>query len=124
MSTTTATLAVASLVASLSLSGVALAAPTHLTDGQYLAAARCEGLMSSSALGKEDVSSIEAVLKSQSAGPDLADRAEDARMTAERQAGHAGPQAKAALVAERDGVCQSYAGGASMTAISKPATTN
>jgi len=126
MSRTTAYVVAASLAASLSFSGVALAAQPHFTDGQYLAAARCEGLMSSSALGKQDVSNIEALLKAQSSGrtPDVDERADEARATAAREAGHAGPQGKAALIAEREAVCQGYTGTASMTAISKPATTN
>ena len=38
----------------------------------------------------------------------IADRASDTRSEAARQARRAGPDVKAKLTAERDGVCQSY----------------
>lgn len=128
MSNTIATLAAAAIAASLTLSGTAFAAQgAHWTDGQYLAAARCEGLMSSAALGKEDDSAVVAAIKAQSGGRviDIDARADEARTTAERQAAHAGPQQKAALIAERDsGMCASLAAGASTASISKAPTSN
>ncbi len=91
-------------------SSVAFAGPTHLSDAQYMAAARCQGLMASSALGKTDTSAIDAVIKSEGASrlPEVAERAAEARSDAKRVASHAGVQGRAALAAERDGVCQAW----------------
>ena len=96
------------VVAPLVLSTAAIAAPDKLTDAQYIAAARCQALMSSSALGPVDTHAVDAVMKTQGASrsPDVAERADDARAKADRDARHAGPDAKASLIAERTGPCQ------------------
>lgn len=97
------------IAASLCATAVAGAASAHpqLTDAQFLSAARCQALMSSAALGKVDTSMIDGVLKSQASYrmPAVADRADEVRQDTLRAAAHAGPNAKAALIAERDGVC-------------------
>ena len=101
---------IAASLSAAALAGVASAHP-QLTDAQYLAAARCQALMSSSALGKVDSASIDAVLKSQASyrTPAVSDRADEIRQDAARAASHAGPNGKSALIAERDGPCASMA---------------
>ncbi len=102
---------------------IASAAPTRLNDAQYVAAARCQALISSPVLGKGDTSVIDAVLKSE--GRDrteiVYDRADEARADAAREARHAGAAARAELTAERDGVCQAWNGGAGSTMASTQA---
>ena len=108
------------IAASLCTAALAGAASAHpqLTDAQYLAAARCEALMSSSALGKVDSASIDAVLKSQASYrmPAVTDRADQIRQDTLRAASHAGPNGRAAMIAERDGPC------ANMTQIATSST--
>ena len=98
------------VIASIATSSVALASPAHLSDAQYVSAARCGGLIGSPALGRGDTSAIDAVLKSEgrSRMPIVADKADEARRDAVREAAHAGVQGRAALAAERDGVCQAW----------------
>lgn len=100
------------LVAPLALSTAALAQPAHISDAEYIAAARCQGLMSSSALGRQDTRAVDAMMKAQSGAriDAVFDRADDARADAVRAASHAGAYGKAALIAERDGVCRSLTG--------------
>jgi hypothetical protein len=95
------------MVAPLVLTTAAIAAPDKFTDSQYIAAARCQALMTSANLGPVDAQAIDAVMKTQGASrsPDVADRAEDARAQAQRAASHAGAYGKGALIAERDGPC-------------------
>ena len=97
------------IAASLCSAAIAGAASAHpqLSDAQYLSAARCQALMSSSALGKVDTSMIDGVLKSQASYRTAAvsDRADEVSQDARRAASHAGPSEKAALIAERDGAC-------------------
>jgi len=102
----------------LAASSTAFASTSHLSDAQYLAAARCQGLMSSPALGKDDTSSIDALMKSESASriPAVYDRADEMRSDAKREASHAGPQGRADLTAERDRSCQAWANGGPATA--------
>jgi hypothetical protein len=99
--------------AALGAVALASAASAHpqLTDAQYLSAARCQALMSSPALGKVDTSMIDRVLKTQASyrTPAVEDRADEVRQDTLRAASHAGPQGKAALIAERDGACAATA---------------
>lgn len=101
------------IAASLCTAALAGAASAHpqLSDAQYIAAARCQALMSSAALGKVDTASIDAVLKIQASNrmPAVTDRADQARQDTLRAASHAGPNGKAALIAERDGSCAAMA---------------
>ena len=100
-------------IAALVSSGAALAGPTHLNDSEYIAAAHCQGLFNSRSLGSADASQINAVMKSEGAtrSPDVADRADEARIEAKRSADHAGSLMKAQLASERDGPCQVWAHG-------------
>ncbi|HLZ84256.1 MAG TPA: hypothetical protein VKQ54_11875 [Caulobacteraceae bacterium] len=106
------------VVAPLVLSTAAVAGPDRLTDAQYIAAARCQALMASSALGPVDMHAVDAVMKTEGASrtPDVADRADSARAQADRAARHAGPDAKASLVAERDGACHNLLARSPMSA--------
>jgi hypothetical protein len=104
----------------------AMAQGARLSDAQYIAAARCEGLMTSAALGRQDTSAIDAMLKAQSGGREYAvfDRADGAREQAQQAARHGGVYAKAALVAERDGACRSLLGAPTLAAASSAAGTS
>jgi len=110
------------VAASIATASTALAAPTTMSDAQYVAAARCGGLIASPALGKGDSAAIDAMLASQgrSRSPAVADRADEARSDAMRQAGHSGVQGRAALIAERDGVCQAWNHGGGAQSASLP----
>ncbi|MHB8529567.1 MAG: hypothetical protein ACYC8V_08680 [Caulobacteraceae bacterium] len=116
------------IVASLAVSTSALAAPTHLTDAQYMEAARCRALIASSALGKGDTHVIDALMKREGAGRIgmVYDRADEMGRDAARLARDANGAQKASLVAERDGACLAFnaAPGETMTSISRPAATN
>jgi hypothetical protein len=116
------------IAATLASATGAFAGPTQLSDSQYLAMARCDGLASSPALGKDNASAIDAVFKAQGEHrlPEVTDQADEARSDAIREAGHAGPQGKAALVAERDGVCQAWVqdGGSNSASIAGHPNTN
>jgi hypothetical protein len=99
--------------AALAASTAAVAGPTHLSDAEYLTAVRCQALMASPELGKADTGAIGALIKSQGVGRigAVTDRAEETRSDAARQARHAGVGEKAQLMAERSGVCETYASG-------------
>ena len=98
--------------------GAALAAATgayaqslRVNDIHYIYAARCQGLITSSALGTIDPTGINRFVDLESAGrtPLVSDQAADARNRAKREAATAGPEEKAKLVSERDGPCQEWA---------------
>ncbi len=86
-------------------------APARISDAQYLAVARCDGLADSKALGASDAAAMDSVYKDQGKGraPAIAERADDERSAAIRQADHSGPTVRAGLVSERDGACQALA---------------
>jgi hypothetical protein len=106
------------VVAPLVLSTAAVAGPDRLTDSQYIAAARCQALMASSALGPVDTHAVNTVMKNEGASrsPAVSERADDVRAQADRAARHAGPDSKATLIAERDGPCQSLLARSPMSA--------
>jgi hypothetical protein len=102
------------VVAALAASTVAVAQPAQISDTQYLAVARCRALIASPALGKQDTSAIDSVLKAQGRArvSEVIDRADEVQSDASRAARRAEGEQKAKLVAERDGVCQVFASGA------------
>ncbi len=104
--------------APLVLATAASAQPARYTDAQFIAATRCEALMSSAALGRQDTHGLEARLKAEGVvrSGDVIDRAEEAREDALRAVSHAGPYGRAALVAERDGPCRSLEAAGVMSA--------
>jgi hypothetical protein len=116
------------LIVPLALAGVAKAQPSHLTDAQYLAAVRCQTLMASTNLGREDTHAIDALVKSASADRAGAayDRGESVREDAAQAARHAGAFSKAALLSERDGLCRAVTGVVSEASVpsSTPNRTN
>ena len=87
----------------------ASAAAAQLSDGQYVATARCAGL--ATGLGS-DASSFEKVLRDQEVGrmPMVMDQASETRDNAAREAKRAGPDTRARFTAERDGACHAIAG--------------
>ncbi len=105
----------ASLVAA---AASASAATPRVSDGAYIQAERCAALISSPALGRHDTSGIDSFLKDQDRGRVEAayERGQEARENAAREARTAGAYAKSQLMAERDGICQSYAGGPAIAA--------
>lgn len=92
----------------------AFAAPAHLNDSQYIAAAHCQGLYDSHALGAADAKPFDAMMKSEGGirSPDIIARADQARSDAMRAADHAGALVKTQLVGERDGACMAWTNGA------------
>ena len=111
------------LIAPLALAGAANAQPAHLTDAQYIAAVRCQTLMSSSNLGRQDTRAIDALVTSESAtrSPAAFDRGEAARDQTAQVARHAGAYGKASLANERDGLCRSFTGVVQSASAATPA---
>jgi hypothetical protein len=112
------TIAAPACLVAAGLATAALAQPARLSDAQYIAAAKCQALMATPALGRQDTRGIDAYMRAQGAGrSDLAQvLADEARDRAEQSARHAGGFAKAELVAERDGACRALGGGGMMAA--------
>lgn len=90
----------------------ASARANHLTDVEYLQAARCSGLAASEALGAVDTASIDAMLKTESRGRVgfIVDKADQAKSDAKRIASRAKAERKAGLQAELSGACARYFG--------------
>ena len=90
----------------------AAARATHLTDVEYLQAARCSGLAASDALGAMDTASIDAMLKAESRGRAafIIDKGDQVKSDAKRAANKAKAERKAGLLAERAGTCARYFG--------------
>ena len=112
------------VIASLAVAGSAAAAPTHLSDVQYMQAARCQALVASPALGKGDTTRIDALMKSEGASriDYVHDKADEMRRQTTRLAADANPERRASLIAERDGACQAFASnGSNMAATSSGA---
>jgi hypothetical protein len=116
----TATLTIAAACAG---AAVAVAAPTRLSDVEFIAANRCVGLESTKALGGPDVAALRQLVKSQEWGRDsfIYDKADQARQDAEREVARAGAESSMRLTAERDGVCRNLA---STTTASGASTTH
>jgi len=104
----------------------ASAATPRVSDAAYIQAERCAALISSPALGGHDASGIDGFLKNQERGRVEAayERGQEARENAAREARTAGAYGKTQLMAERDGVCQTYAGGPPMAAASNSTAKN
>jgi hypothetical protein len=85
----------------------ASAAPSHLTDVQYIAANRCLALMDSKALGPVNDTAMKALIKEQMHGRDAMvwDMGDKANEDAASEAGRASAYTKGQLLAERDGAC-------------------
>jgi hypothetical protein len=94
------------------------AEPVHLSDGQFIAANRCLGLMSSKTLATPDAATLATYLKTQESGRQgfVYDRADQARDGGRHDASRGGPENLMHLTAERDGVCHGFVSDAQMTA--------
>ena len=92
--------------------GAASAKPNHLTDAQYLEAARCVGLASSKNLGPVDGGAMKAWLQAQSTArlSDVLDRGDQVQDDARREADRAGDMTRPKLQAELSGVCTTLRG--------------
>lgn len=114
------------VIASLAVAGSAAAAPTHLSDVQYMQAARCQALVASPALGKGDTTRIDALMKSEGASriDYVHDKADEMRRQTTRLAADANPERRASLIAERDGPCAAFSGEHATTVTSAARTTN
>src|SRR5271168_4717986 len=101
------TIALGACALCLAAAGVATAG-ARMTDTQYVAAERCEALMSSTNLGATDSQAIDALVKDQERGrTEIAYEAgQQAHDNAALQASKAGPYEKTKLLAERDGACR------------------
>lgn len=83
-------------------------ASQRMTDTAYLALARCAGIADGAG---SDASAFDKALRDNEDGrePFVADRAAVQRSDAAREARHAGPDTKAHLTAELNGVCKTLA---------------
>jgi hypothetical protein len=110
------------VAAPLALSTAAVAETSHLTDAQFIAAARCQALMASSVLGPQDTRGVDQLMNRESRWrvPGVMDRADAAREEAGRAARRAGPYNKAQLIAERDGACRAVTGAGTTSASVTP----
>ena len=95
------------LAAACVLAVPAFAAPARVTDGDLLHASRCLGLAKAKGLGTVDAAALTAFVKTQRQGRDpvIRERSDAAEETARREGSSAKDARKAALVAERDGSC-------------------
>lgn len=92
-----------------SFAGVAHA-ESNVTDKQFLAASRCSALAASENLGKLDTTSLEAFLRTESAGrkPSVRVSATSEMIATRRKADSADGAKKAKLLAERQSVCAGF----------------
>jgi hypothetical protein len=85
----------------------AMAGP-RISDVELFRVSRCLGLAKAQALGAVDVTALQDFVKVQRRSRErfIVDRSITLEQTAERQAGSAKDDRKAALIAERDGACK------------------
>nr|WP_295107864.1 hypothetical protein [uncultured Caulobacter sp.] len=95
-----------------SFASVAHAGP--VTNLQFLEAARCRGLAGSENLGKLDTAALDAFLRTEASARDPAalNSAQNKMKSAAKEADAASGDKKAKLLAEREGACGAYMGGA------------
>ncbi len=113
------------LVASVfaTLAGAAGAAPARFSDGDYVSANRCLGLLESKTLGNSEVTAMKAVVEAQESGrEDLARlKGDEVRSDAKAEADRSTGDLKLRLIAERDGACQAWLPATQTSAVSSPA---
>jgi hypothetical protein len=102
--------ATATAVVFAAAAAAAVAAPARLSDAQFIAVNRCLGIESSKTLGTDHAAAFKQLVKSQDWARQayIAEKADEARQTAQDEASRAGPEQNLRLVAERDGVCHSF----------------
>jgi hypothetical protein len=99
------------------VAAASLASAAHagsITNLQFLEAARCRGLAGSENLGKLDTASLDTFLRTEGSARDLAVRtsAKNKIEAARKEADAADGEKKTKLLAEREGNCGAYIGGA------------
>ena len=99
------------LVAACASAAVAVAAPSRLSDVEFIAANRCVGLESSKAFAGPDAEALRQLVKSQEWGRNafIYDKADQARDDGARDASRSGAENNVRLASERDGVCRTLA---------------
>ncbi len=114
----TAKLAIVTLLAASATA--AAAAPSRLTDTQFIEANRCLGLMESKELGSPQAGAMKALVTAQSSArvSDAWDRGDQARSDAKIAGDHPSGYARGQLISERDGVCLSLLPSAQTSAAS------
>ena len=103
------------IIATVAVASLASAAhAASASDLQFLEAARCRGLASSENLGKLDTASLDAFLRAEASTRDPAalNSAQNKMKSATKEAESASGEKKTKLLAERDGACAAYMGGA------------
>ncbi|SFJ22316.1 hypothetical protein [Caulobacter sp. UNC279MFTsu5.1] len=98
-------------------------AADRVSDSELVRASRCLGLAKAANLGPSDATALQAFVKTQGRGRDplVQNRAENAEQAARSQAGKAKNNLKAALIAERDGVCKALVETSSTASAATPA---
>lgn len=116
----TVTLTIAAACAS---AAVAVAAPTRISDVQFIAANRCLGIETTKQLASPDADALRKLVKEQNWGRDtfIYDKADQAREEGHREASSSSADTVARASAERDGVCRALA---STTTASTPAASH
>ena len=103
------------IIATVAVASLASAAHAGSTTNlQFLEAARCRGLAGSENLGKLDTASLDAFLRNEAGTRDPAalNSAQNKMKAAAKEADGADGEKKAKLLAERNGACAAYLGGA------------
>ena len=116
-------IATITLAAACASAAVAVAAPSRLSDVQFLAANRCLGIESAKSFAGPDADALRQLIKSQTWGRDsyIYDKADQARDDGQREASRSGAENNVRLTAERDGVCRALV---STTTASTPGGAN
>jgi hypothetical protein len=103
------------IIATVAVASLASAAQAgSVTNFQFLEAARCRGLAGSENLGKLDTAALDTFLRAEGGARELAVRtsAQKKIQSAAKEADGADGEKKTKLLAERDGACTAYLGGA------------
>lgn len=102
------------IIATVAVASLAGAAQAEVSDRQYLEAARCRALAVSDNLGRLDTTAIDELLRNEGSTRTLAVKASAMNKMngAAKDAAAADGEKKAKLLAEREGACGAYLGGA------------
>jgi hypothetical protein len=102
-------IATLTITAACASAAIAFAAPTRLSDVQFVAANRCLGIESAKGFAGPDADALRQLVKSQQWGRAefINDQADQARDDGERDASRSGAENNVRLASERDGVCRS-----------------
>lgn len=102
------------IIATAAIASFAGVAHAGVSDRQYLEVARCRALAVSDNLGKLDTAAIDELLRNEGSTRTLAVKtsAMNKMTSAAKDAAAADGEKKAKLLAEREGACGAYLGGA------------